>query len=1087
MSVTTEPTDWGQWLEEYDLYPSLQARLQLVQAQIASALDECPPGPVQIVSLCAGDGRDLRLALQNHPRRSDVSAWLIDREAGSVDRGRIAAEQCGLQRQMNFICADAAFAKNYLPAVPANLVLLSGLLGHLRPECLPGLFKNLAMFCQPGGFVIWNRHLVLHDGRARVREIRELLQTAAFEEKQFAVTAPDGFAVGRAQFKGRTEPLDSSRRLFEFVGIGRLMAEASGPARRNGDYSLAIEIETDEIEPSIPERFAQIVSQHSQRRAIGTGSWQPTYAELNASANRWAHALVSTGGEVGDRVALLMQQDGPLVAAMLAVLKAGRVMVVLSPSDPPARLLQIVEDAGPTVIFTDLENRELTAQIAGTLRSILCFQETLDKPDTEPEKPLQSNTLAALIYTSGSTGRPKGVMLTHGNILSNVLRHSRGLELRPEDRVLLAGSPGGGQGLAIVWVALLNGVALCPFPAAERGVTGLARWLRDHEISVYISSVSVFRHLVRTLGENDRFPRVRLVRFASEAASMEDFASYRKFFRDDCILLNTLSSSETGNILRQRYTQSDPVAVGRLSVGREVAGVKILLVDEQGREVAAGETGEMIVGGRQLSPGYWRNDTMTAEKFFTDDKTGVRFYRSGDLARRLPDGTFMFMDRRDARVKVNGYRVELSEVADALLQLPPIQDAVVQPLTQPDGNVQLIGYVVLRPGKAYKAEQLRHDLRNNLPGYMIPAHVVFLDRLPLTANGKVDRQALPKPSHAKVLSRAERPRDIVETSLARIWESVLGLAPIGRAEDFFDLGGNSLQSSQVLARIEESWGASLPPSTLIEYGTIARLATLISGRVVVASPTPLVPLRSAPAGRPLFLIHSGQGDVATYGLLARRLGGRPVFGLQAVGLQGESWPLTSVPAMAERYLQEILNQDGHGPYFLGATCMGGLVALELARRLHEAGKKVALLALFDVPYPRKTWQHPRFKERFYGILRDPVRDLFRMLRWRAIRGMGWGRTDRWQTAYRRFVAHMCSHANRNCTPKFYPGKATMFLTTETRYEGEDLRLKLRSFVPELVVEYLPGRRAGLFMPPVVDLLAEKLRAAMDAAEKESLR
>ncbi len=1074
----TVRTNWSQWLKQYDDFPSLQARLRIVQEQIVATLDECPPGPIRIVSLCAGDGRDLLGVIQDHPRRDDVSAWLIDNERESIELGRIAAERLGLTRRMNFVCADAARAENYADHVPADLLLLSGFLGHLRHGDVRKLLQSLPMFCQPGSSVIWNRHLVLYDGHRQTRAIRDCLAGIGFEESQFETTAPDGFAVGRVKFKGPAQLFDRSRVLFEFVGVDRLVSETPGDSSVPDWKASPSGTETDEITTSIPERFAEIVAEYPHRLAILGGGWRPDFSELDAVSNRLAAELISGGGAVGDRVVLLLRHDAPLVAVLLAVVKAGRVMVVLNPTDPPERLKQILEDAEPAAIFADSANQKLAVKIAAPAHRVICFEAHAKGAATKTEVKVTPDALAALIYTSGSTGKPKGVMLTHANILHNVLQHTRGLQLSPADRILLLGSPAGGQGMAIVWCALLNAAMLCPFPAAERGVTGLAKWMRDSEISVYISSVSVFRHFIRTLGDHERFPRVRLVRFASEPASAEDFAAYRKFFGDDCVLLNTLSSSETGNVTRQRFTKNDPVPNGRLPMGREVGGIKVRLLNEAGYEVNMGETGEMIVCGRYISPGYWRNEALTDERFFSNGESGVRHYRSGDLACRLADGTLVFKDRQDARVKIHGYRVEISEIEETLLQQPDVAETVVVSQPAVDGNVRLVAYIVLRPGKKPTAEELRHCLRKLLPGYMVPAALVFLDRLPLSPNGKVDRQALPPVSENRAIPRSERPRDIVETSLARIWESVLGLTPIGRNDDFFDLGGNSLQSSQVLARIEESFGASLPPSALFEHGTVAKLAERVSGHVVLKSPTPLVQLRPGPEGRPLFLVHSGQGDVATYGLLARGLEERPVYGLQAVGLQGESWPLASVSAMADRYLLEILKPEFKEPYLLGGTCMGGMVAFEMAQRLVRSGKKVGLLVLMDVPYPEKNWRQPGWKERIYGTLADEVRDGFRILRWAAVRGAGLGRQDYWLTSYRRFVAHMCARANRGYVPEFYPGKLHLILTSESKYKGEDLRLKMRAWASETEVEYLPGRRAGLFMRPVVDQLADKLRAAI---------
>jgi pimeloyl-ACP methyl ester carboxylesterase len=311
---------------------------------------------------------------------------------------------------------------------------------------------------------------------------------------------------------------------------------------------------------------------------------------------------------------------------------------------------------------------------------------------------------------------------------------------------------------------------------------------------------------------------------------------------------------------------------------------------------------------------------------------------------------------------------------------------------------------------------------------------------------------------------------------------VLKLPVIARTDDFFELGGTSLQAVEVILEMEKVFGVALPPSTLVERSTIAELAVLLTDYVVIPSLKPLVMLREGGAGRPLFLIHSGQGDVTSFGLLARRLPGRMIYGFQSVGMQGESWPLTSVEAMADRYLPEILEKDPTGPYLLGATCMGGMVALEMAKRLVNQGREVALLAFFDVAYymPRHK-NHDRL-ERIYGPWRDWVRDGCRMLRWAILRTLGLGRSPRGLTSYRRFVAHMNSRAYRRYQPGSFPGEITMFNTVDTKFPREDLRLMMQQFAHITRVISLPGKRATLYSMPAVDELARQLQKALEMAE-----
>ncbi len=1072
--------DWNQWHADYETSPALQARLKSVCRQIAAALDERPAGPIKIISICAGDGRDLCLALREHPRQRDVTATLIDNDPNSLARGREMAKEFCPNAQLHFIEADASLAKTYAETGHADLVLMSGFLGHLRHEDALGLIASLPMLCKTGSWIIWNRHLKLHDGTEQVARIRGAFRKHEFAEAHFETTAEDGFAIGRTCFLGQSTPLDSTRKIFEFVGIHNFLysqdTSATPPASAE-NHAPAVELDAAQ---SLVTYFEKIVETHRARKAIASGNWQPDYAALNATANALAHALVSHGLLPGERVAVLMRHDGPLVAAIVAILKAAGVVVVLPSSDPVARLQQIIADAEPRLLLTDAANRDLAAKLASE-KIILCFEEHSTATSQNPDLNIAPDALAFLIYTSGTTGRPKGVMQTHRNILHNALRISHGAQITPHDKITLLASPSGGQGLSTLWCALLNGAATCPFAASEREFSALGNWLTTHHITVYVSSVSIFRHFMKSLDETGVFPDIRLVRLGSEKATLSDFAAYRKHFSSECVLFNTLSGSETGNITQHRFHHGYKISGGTLPVGWPAAGIEILLLDEHGRNVETEEVGEIVVRSRFLSPGYWRNESLTAERFSDDPaENGMRRFRSGDFACRDANGALVFMDRKDNRVKIHGYRIEISEIEGALNDLAEVEQALVCARDDEAGEPRLVAYIILRAGADCSATELRRKLFAILPNYMVPSAFVFLDNFPLTPHGKIDRQALPAPAAVNGSSRTIVPtRDIVEHSLARIFESVLGVSPVGLRDDFFELGGTSLQSVEAMVAIEETFNVALPPSTLVERSTIETLAPLLSRHAVIPSPRPLVTLRAEKNGRPLFFIHSGQGDVVTYGLLARQLPPRPVYGLQAPGIQGESWPLMSIPEMADRYLPEILEKDPTGPYLLAGTCMGGMVAFELAQRLVRMGRKVALLALIDAPTAPYSGNRPIWHE----MLIDPFRDAARILRWRILRGFKTNVSVRQLPAYRHFVAEMTGRATRRYHPQPYPGTVTLIVTENTKYRLEDRRPVISRHARETRTFRISGSRTRLFMRPQVDELARALHACLEAAEE----
>ncbi len=583
-----------------------------------------------------------------------------------------------------------------------------------------------------------------------------------------------------------------------------------------------------EAETSIPARFAQMAARHPTRIALGGAKWQPTYAELDAATNRLAHVLMSRGGGVGGRVALLMRQDAPLIAAALAVLKTGGIVVVLNPTDPAERLKLVLADSEPHLLLTDSANKVLTGQIAEKQHAVLCFEEQQPEWAHPPEIHIEAASAAWLIYTSGSTGRPKGVIQTHRNIIHNASRLYGGMNLGADDRFVLLGSPSGGQGVSTTWGALLNGAGLFPFPAAEKGVTGLGEWITDHKITILVSSASLFRYFTKTLQDGDFFPEVRLVRFGSETATASDFSAWQRSFPDQCLLLNSLSTTETGNIAQQWFSRDSKIAGGRLPVGWPANGMEILLVDENGREAASGETGQITVRSRYLSPGYWRNERLTAARFSEDPTTGVREFRSGDLGCRTADGALVFVGRKDAQVKVHGYRVELSEIEDALVQQPEIETAVVSARTMPTEDIQLVAHIVPRESQKSDAETLRRSLRKTLPGHMIPASLIFLDKLPLTPHGKIDREKLrqidpPVPARPA----AEEMLTATEALLASIWQKVFNRNSAGRQDDFFGLGGDSLNAAVVAAEIHAALKLEIDLRVFNDHSTLAGLAGAI--------------------------------------------------------------------------------------------------------------------------------------------------------------------------------------------------------------------------------------------------------------------
>jgi pimeloyl-ACP methyl ester carboxylesterase len=628
-----------------------------------------------------------------------------------------------------------------------------------------------------------------------------------------------------------------------------------------------------------------------------------------------------------------------------------------------------------------------------------------------------------------------------------------------------------------LFAALLNGAMLCPFAMRSDGVARMAQWVRASRITVYHSVPTVFRRMARTVTADQGFEALRIIRLGGEPMLPADLELFRRHCPSQCRLMHVFSSTETGLVSARWIEHAAAAAETRLHVGRPVRDVTVMLLDEEGQPAVAGGEGRIAVAGVGIARGYWNQPELTKQAFRScPDCPSSRIFVTGDLGRFDAQGNLEHLGRIDFQVKIRGQRVDLLLVETTLLALDEVEDAAVIARDEA-GEALLVAYVVPRRSVTDVVQTCRRRLRETLPSAMLPDRILPLPELPLTPGGKVDRRGLqlrpiPRPASGRY---RRTPRDGIEKRIASIWEGVLGVTGIGRDDDFFDMGGTSLDSVQILARIDDEFDLRLPPQTLVERHTIEQLADLVASRAVSTASAALVKLRNNGTGQPLFLVHGGKGDITTYGQLAKRIPGRPVYAFQAIGLNGESWPLTSIPAMAGRYLRELIDVDPTGPHLLAGTCMGGLIAFEMAQQLTRSGREVGLLALIDSDFPTRVGRRLRWSERVV----EPVRDAMRILRWWMLRGAGLGRDRRWLPAYRKFVHNMNARARRAYRPCRYPGTITLFLASDANCQGVDLRLILRSYARESRVVSIAGRRSDLFRPPAVDDMAHQLTVAME--------
>lgn len=607
---------------------------------------------------------------------------------------------------------------------------------------------------------------------------------------------------------------------------------ASWPASLRRGHLLALhrDWETDFSGATVQGMFEAAVESAPRRTALSGTAWCPDYRTLNHAANHLAQQARQWALPTATPAVVLMPHDSPQVAAVLGVLKAGHIATVLNVGDPPARLAQLLEDAQAQIIVCDPQRRELAEALRLPHQQVLVAEpERCSSPCPNPSPPAAPNEVAFLVYTSGSTGRPKAVMQTHSGVVHNAWRLALGMKLKRCDKLILLASLSGGQGLGTTFTALLNGATLCPYPIVEKGTTGLADWMRNEEVTIFVSSASAFRHFLRSQTEAARlllFPTVRLVRLASEHATSDDRRLFARYFKPSCRLLTTYSSSETGNLTQGDAAQGEEGANARLPVGLPAAGIHLSLVREDGQPASPGESGAIQVSGRHFAAGYWRSPELTARHFSPDPhRPGFIRFRSGDTGSLNAAGELLIGPRQDQTVKIRGFRVHLIEVEDALKALSTVADAKALARELPDGGRQLVAAIIVKPGARMESSQLRHDLGFTQPSHMIPTGCVFLDEFPLTPHGKVDHAALLEmAAEARPCGSGGPPQDETEKRLATIWEGALSVSPLGREDDFFELGGDSLTGAVIAAQVHHAFGISLDLQAFHANPSIAAMA-----------------------------------------------------------------------------------------------------------------------------------------------------------------------------------------------------------------------------------------------------------------------
>ena len=593
-----------------------------------------------------------------------------------------------------------------------------------------------------------------------------------------------------------------------------------------------VEFKKEEIEQSIPSRFEHQVRNHPDRLAIKTKSEELTFLELNQTANRVARAILDQRGDVGEPVVLLFGQSAKAITALLGSLKAGKIFVPLDPSFPIARTRVMVDEVQVGLVLTDSQNLPLARKLTNNGCQVINIDELAPGLSAEnPNLSIPPSAIAYILYTSGSTGPPKGVVHNHRNLLHDIRLLTNDFHICSNDRLTVLNLPYSSIAIKDIFSGLLNGATLYPIDIREEGAAKLADWLLQEEITILRMVTTVFRHFAATLnGQEDKFPKLRWIRLGSEPVYGTDVELYKKHFSDDCFLYVGLSVTEAATIRHYFISKDTEISTSSVPVGYAVEDMDIVLLDDDGCQVGQDCVGEIVVKSQYLSLGYWRRPDLTEASFSPVlDGGKERMYRTGDLGRIASDGRLVHLGRKDFRVKIKGNMVDIAEVETFLLGLENVNEAAVIGHNDAYGSQRLVAYVVAERSPTPTVGDLRGVLQEKLPDYMVPSIFVFLDALPLLPGGKVNRLALPAPGSERpnLDNPWAAPQTPVEENLVKTWSEVLNLNQVGIHDNFLELGGDSLQASQIISRVINDFKLELPLRSLFEAPTVAEMALVI--------------------------------------------------------------------------------------------------------------------------------------------------------------------------------------------------------------------------------------------------------------------
>lgn len=909
---------------------------------------------------------------------------------------------------------------------------------------------------------------------------------------------------------------------------------------------------------TIVELFEAQVARTPNEISVQWGGRCLTYAQLNERTNQMAARLRALGAGPGRLIAIYMEHSIEVVCAILGALKTGAAYAPVDPSTTPEdRLAFILQDihlgtgsdgALPLLVTQSRLRSRIPQGVSEALTLDGDFAQIDKYPRANPGLAASPHDLAYVIYTSGSTGKPKGVLIEHHSLVNYIWWAAQKYCCGERLRWPLFSSLAFDLTLTSVFTPLITGGRMVVYHEdAERHGTAILKVVEDAAVDIVKltpSHLAMIKNMVL-----DTTP-IRKFIVGGEDFRTDLARDITRKFRRKVEIFNEYGPTEaTVGCMIHLY---DPERDRGLSVpiGTPAANFGIYILDDSFNAVPTDVIGEMYVAGDGLARGYLNKPELTAQRFVRvkDPRVNgslgqstnpplLRMYKTGDLARWSADGRMEFLGRADYQVKIGGMRIELGEIESRLMSHPDIRECVVdvarrgpvdtasgsgdRSSDEPEMN-RLVAYYA--SGTPLTVAEVRAYLAKELPDYMVPPYVVWLEKLPLTPNGKVDRKALPVPSHEHIqpVRAFVAPRTETEKALAEIWSELLRVENIGIDDDFFNLGGDSLMAIRAESRIREAFGVNIGIQALFDNPTIAGLASLLNVDKKLQSTQGIEPeaeqrqllvrMKPGSSGRPpFFCLHGTGGDVLNLRPLAMALpADLPFYSFHDKALEGSA-PFESIEEEAACYIDEIRRVQPHGPYYVGGTCFGGLIAFEIARRLERLGERVAVLVFMDTQNPtfvrslsqsRRLFRNARFYLRRMAwhalgtlrqrpgewlsyvagrsrALRERMRDSAELAaRLQAQMIEAAAQTPLAEPLKRIIVAN--TRSLNKFVPKAYAGSAVVFRASERNLDPYDDRcLGWESVVRGAIRSFeIDGDHVTMLEEPAVRVLAEKLNATL---------